>query len=122
MTDTIIVWFTAASHLFDLLLSNTRFGAVVEGSFCAIGMTQLVKMMVIHSNIPNGPWRVWYLTTAITGLLSTLLLWPSRQAVVWGLIAGTLFAPLIYLAGTRALYKFWPELEEKISATPKLKP
>lgn len=111
-------WLTFASTFFNTVLTETNFGSVISGSICAVGITQLVKTFVIRSTLPNGPRAVWYLTTAGTGWVSTLWLWPSRQAIVWGLIAGTVIAPLMYLIGTIILYKLFPSLEQHISANP----
>lgn len=118
--DTLTQWFGTFASLFEVLLAKTQFGAVVAGTLAAIGVTQLVKIVVIHSpSIPNGPWRVWYLTTAMVGLTTTTLLWPTALGFVWGLIAGTLLAPSTYLVGTRLLYRWMPQLESRISATPR---
>jgi hypothetical protein len=113
--------FNFLAEAFATLLAHTQFDAVVIGTLTAIGVTQLVKVVVINTpSIPNGPWRVWYITTAMTGLTITVLLWPTLLGFAWGLAAGTLFAPMVYLIGTRLLYKYFPDLESKISATPRV--
>lgn len=120
MSELVKQWFDLLGSMFGVFLSHVEFGAVVVGTLAAIGVTQLVKTVVIHSpGIPNGPWRVWYLTTTVVGLSITFLLWPTRLGFAWGIGAGTLFAPMLYLIGTRTLYRYMPELESRISATPK---
>jgi hypothetical protein len=112
--------FNFLADAFATLIAHTQFGAVVIATFSAIGVTQLVKMIVINTpSIPNGPWRVWYVTTSMTGLIITVMLWPTLLGFAWGIAAGTLFAPVVYLIGTRLAYKYFPDLESKISATPR---
>lgn len=119
MKDLIAAWFEMFGSMFAVLLAHVEYGALVVGTLAAIAITQAVKMAVINSNLPNGPWRVWYLTTLSVGTVVTWLNWSTRLGFSWGLVAGGLLAPLLYLIGTRTLYKFWPDLRYRISATPK---
>lgn len=123
--NTITEWVSILANVFSVFIAETPFAAVGQAVLCAIGTTQFFKMAVIKSNIPNGPWHFWYGITVITSIVVTRLLWPTgnsytvKQAFVWGVICGTLLAPFGYLLGTRLLYKYFPQLEAKISATPK---
>lgn len=119
MSDAIKNWFDLAGAMFATLLEHVEFGAVAVGTLAAIAITQAVKMAVINSDLPNGPWRVWYLTTLTIGTVITWLNWSTRLGFSWGLVAGGLLAPMLYVLGTRALYKIWPDLKYKISASPK---
>jgi CHASE2 domain-containing sensor protein len=119
MIELFKAWFGFAGAVFAELLNQKEFGAVAVGTLAAIAITQAVKMAVIHSNLPNGPWRVWYLTTLTIGIFITYLNWPTALGFSWGIVAGGLFAPILYLCATRLLYLKWPELRDRISATPR---
>lgn len=119
MTELIKAWFELAGAVFSALLAQPEFMAVFVGTLTAISVTQVVKMYVIHSNLPNGPWRQWYLVTTVVGLVATFALWRTVAGFCFGLCVGGMFAPLLYLIGTRTLYKFWPDLQYRISATPR---
>ena len=118
MIELVKAWFGLLGAMFGTLLAQKEFGAVAVGTLAAIAITQVVKMIVINSNWPNGPWRVWYLTTLVIGTVITYLNWQTSLGFSWGLVAGGVFAPVLYLIGTRTLYKFWPDMRDKISATP----
>ena len=119
MIDTTTTWFNALATMFAALLTHPEFSAVVVGTLSSISITQTVKMIVIQSAIPNGGKGLWYGVTTLVGLTITTLLWPTVLGFSFGLCVGGLFAPCVYLIGTRTLYKFWPELESRISATPR---
>lgn len=119
MVDLVKAWFDLLGSMFGFFLTHVEFGAVVTGTLAAIAVTQAIKMIVIHSTLPNGPWRQWYAITLLVGTTITWLNWQTMLGFSWGLIAGGGLAPLLYLIGTRTLYKFWPDLQYKISATPK---
>lgn len=119
MIDLVKAWFGLAGAIFSSLLEMKEFSAVLVGTLAAISLTQTVKMIVIQSNLPNGGKGLWYGITTLVGLIVTTLLWPTVLGFCFGLCVGGLFAPSVYLIGTRLLYKFWPDLEYRISATPK---
>lgn len=120
MTDSITQWFNTLGAIFASLLAHTEFGALVVGTLAAIAITQVVKMLVISVDwMPNGTRGLWYVITTTVGLIVTVLNWPTLLGFSWGLCVGGLFAPALYLIGTRTLYKFWPDLKSRISATPR---
>lgn len=117
--DTLTAWFNSLGAIFAALLQHAEFSAVVVGTIAAISLTQTVKMVVIQSHWPNGGRGLWYLITTLVGVSVTTLLWPTRLGFGFGLCVGGVFAPLLYWVGTRTLYKFWPDLECRISASPR---
>lgn len=120
MVDIVKAWVDLLGSMFGVFLKHMEFGAVVVGTLAAIGVTQAIKMMVIQWAPTNGSRALWWLVTSVIGVAVTFLNWPTRLGFSWGIVVGMLLAPGIYMLGTRAIvYKFWPDLERMISATPR---
>lgn len=104
---------------FDYLLTHTQFGAVVVGTLAAISITQVVKMGVIQWAPKNGGRGLWYSVQFLIGLAVTWVNWRTTLGLSWALAVGGFIAPSIYTIGTRVLYRYFPEAEAMISATPR---
>lgn len=117
--DTLIKVFDWLVSTFNVLLANTEFGALAVGTLAAVSVTQVVKMWVIQFRPTNGGRGLWYSFQFIIGLAVTFMNWPTMLGFSWGLAIGGLFSPGLYVLGTRALYKFYPDAESRISATPR---
>lgn len=106
-------------NLFGYLLAHTEFGALAVGTLAAISITQVIKMLVIQYAPTNGGKGLWYSVTSAIGLIVTFANWPTVLGLSWGLVVGGFLAPALYLIGTRTLYRFYPDAEQLLSATPK---
>lgn len=106
---------------FDYILAHAQFGAVLVGTLAAISITQIVKMAVIQWAPRNGGRGLWYSVQFAIGLVVTWLNWRSVLGLSWGLAVGGFIAPSLYVIGTRVLFRWFPDAEAVISASPRAK-
>ena len=104
---------------FEYLIAHAQFGSVVVGTLAAISITQVVKMAVIQWAPRNGGRGLWYSVQFVIGLAVTWANWRTPLGLSWGLAVGGFIAPSLYTIGTRILYRYFPDAEAVISATPR---
>lgn len=104
---------------FEYLLVHAQFGAVLVGTLAAISITQIAKMAVIQWAPRNGGRGLWYSVQFVIGLAVTWANWRTLLGLSWGLAVGGFIAPSLYTIGTRILYRYFPEAEAKLSASPR---
>lgn len=104
---------------FGYLLAHIELGSVVVGTLAAISITQVVKMAVIQWAPKNGGRGLWYCVQFVIGIGVTWLNWRTPLGLSWGLAVGGFIAPSLYTIGTRLLYRYFPDAEAMISATPR---
>lgn len=119
MSELVQKLFNAIAGMFSVLLAHTEFGALAAGTMAAISITQVIKMIVMQSHWSNGGRGLWYGITFLIGLAVTWANWKTTLGFSWGLAVGGVLAPGLYVIGTRTLYKYFPDAEQKISATPR---
>ena len=108
MIDSILNAFTA-------LLANPRAVAVFLGLVIAWGGTQFLKFQL---GLPSR-WTI-RVVSLLLGFVPTFIMWPGmlEERVLWAL-GVAVSAPFVYRLLTWGfLYRFWPELENRLSADP----
>jgi hypothetical protein len=115
-------WLRTFFTVFEVALQHGLAYSVLVGWVIAIGLTQWIKQLPWTS---NNKWII-RLTALPFGFLTTYSLWPIGPyfgAVrIFTALAVGVSSPWIYQLVTAVLYKFWPHLEEKLSAAPVKEP
>lgn len=116
--DRIVVWIDQLEVILQHAMQNGVFLALCLGYIISIGLTQWVKMLPWTS---SNKWVI-RLTALPIGFITTFFLWPSDLPHMAVRIAMSLAvgvsSPWIYQIVTRVVFKFWPHIENKISANP----
>lgn len=97
------------------LLQNAHATSIFLGLVIAWGGTQFIKFQL---GLPNR-WTI-RVVSLLLGFFPTFFMWPGvlRERVIWALCVA-LSAPFVYRLITWGfLYRFWPELENRLSADP----
>lgn len=111
-------WLEQFISAVNLLLKEGAALSLILGYTAAIGGTQFVKR-IETVNLRKWGIRLWLaLPMGFVATFCTLPLDGRPGVRVFISLAVGLTAPLVYSAGVKVLYHFWPWLEPKLSAQP----
>lgn len=103
-------------------LANAELRAVLAGLIISWNVTQLVKGAPSLVSLDDVARRWWTRLIAFAfGFAPTLALWPGSNAEAITVAATIgLSSPTVYTIAARVLYHYFPWLEDRMSAAPKI--
>lgn len=106
----IAAWISGVYMMLELRYSAYAF-------FATVGVTQVLKAFIPADRDPLYQIRTARALALLVGISATVLLIPSREGIVLGVINGTL-SSWVWSRVVRILYHRYPWLETKLSNTP----
>lgn len=104
------------------LLANRPALAILIGLTFSLGLTQWLKFVLLRTHWLPDP-SVWIIKAIAmpVGALATFLALPPTMEWIVRLLVGVAtgaLAPYAYRLITAVLYRFWPDLEARLSVDP----